>query len=272
MHQGAEPGPRVVIVGAGFGGLAAAEALSRAPVRLTVIDRQNHHCFQPLLYQVATAALTPAEVAWPIRGILHGQANARVLMAEVQGVDTAARRVRTDQGDFPYDLLVLATGATHAYFGHDDWAPFAPGLKRIADATDIRRRVLEAFERAELADDEVRRAALTTFVVIGGGPTGVEMAGAIADLAHKALAADFRNVEPARARIDAPFAQADAGRVDPGDRRAGDHLHAHPLQHPPGVVAEPLGEGGEQPRPGRTGVPFRASRRRPSRWAAMSAG
>lgn len=192
---------RVVVLGGGFAGLEAAKALAAAPVEVTVIDRQNHHTFQPLLYQVATAALTPADVAWPIRGVLSGQRNARVLMAEVEGIDLGGRRVRTATGEYPYDFLVVATGATHAYFGHDDWAPHAPGLKRIEDATGIRRRILMAFERAELADDPAARQALTTFVVIGGGPTGVEMAGAIADIARNALPPDFRNVDPAAARV-----------------------------------------------------------------------
>ncbi len=192
---------RVVIVGGGFAGLEAAKALKHAPVEITLIDRQNHHCFQPLLYQVATATLSPADVAWPIRGILSGQPNVRVVMAQVEGVDVEARRVRTSGGDFPYDQLVIATGATHAYFGRNDWAPHAPGLKRIEDATEIRRRILTAFERAELAPDRAERDRLTTFVVVGGGPTGVEMAGAIADMAHGALAPDFRNVDPRRARV-----------------------------------------------------------------------
>jgi NADH dehydrogenase len=193
--------PRVVILGGGFAGLAAAKALARAPVDVTLIDRQNHHTFQPLLYQVATAALTPSDIAWPIRYILARQANVRVLMAEAQGVDLHARIVRTTGGAFGYDFLVVATGATHAYFGHDGWAPHAPGLKRIEDATDIRRRLLLAFERAELAEDEDVRRALTTFVVVGGGPTGVEMAGSIADVARNALPADFRRVDPAKARV-----------------------------------------------------------------------
>lgn len=193
--------PRVVIVGGGFGGLEAARALGRADAEVTLIDRQNHHTFQPLLYQVATATLTPSDIAWPIRRILRDQANVRVLMAEVAGVDVGARCVKTADGDFPYDYLVLATGATHAYFGHDDWAIFAPGLKRIEDATGIRRRILTAFEKAELAQSPEERAALTTFVIVGGGPTGVEMAGAIADMAHKALPRDFRRVDPDASRI-----------------------------------------------------------------------
>jgi NADH dehydrogenase len=193
--------PRVVVVGGGFGGLEVAKGLAKAPVDLTLIDRQNHHVFQPLLYQVATAALSPADVAWPIRAILRGQANARVVMAEVEAVDLDARTVTASGRAFPYDVLVLATGATHAYFGHDEWEAFAPGLKRIEDATDIRRRVLTVFERAELSDDPTERRALTTFVLVGGGPTGVEMAGAIAEVALNALPEDFRNVDPKDARI-----------------------------------------------------------------------
>lgn len=192
---------RVVIVGGGFGGLEAAKALARAPVEVTLVDRQNHHCFQPLLYQVATAALSPADIAWPIRGILGRQENVRVVMAEVLGVEPERQRVRTTVGEFPFDDLVLATGATHAYFGHDEWSADAPGLKRIEDATEIRRRILTAFERAETAQDETSRRALTTFAVIGGGPTGVEMAGAIADVARHALSRDFRNIDPAQARV-----------------------------------------------------------------------
>ena len=192
---------RVLIIGGGFAGLEAAKALARAPVEITLIDRQNHHCFQPLLYQVATATLSPADIAWPIRGILSGQRNVRVLMANVEGVDTDRRLVRTTGGDFAYDQLVIATGATHAYFGHEEWAPHAPGLKRIEDATEIRRRILLAFERAELVADPAERDALTTFVIVGGGPTGVEMAGAIADMARDALPRDFRNVDPSQARV-----------------------------------------------------------------------
>jgi NADH dehydrogenase len=197
----AQQRPKVVVVGAGFGGLEAARALRRSPVDVTVVDRQNHHCFQPLLYQVATAALSPADVAWPIRHILRKQDNATVLMAEVRGVDTEKRILRTDQIDIPYDYLVLATGATHSYFGHDEWADVAPGLKRIEDATRIRRRILIAFERAELAADSAERKRLLTFAIVGGGPTGVEMAGAISEVARQSLAKDFRNIDPTTARI-----------------------------------------------------------------------
>ena len=193
--------PRVVIVGAGFGGLDCARALARAPVDVTVIDRQNHHCFQPLLYEVATAALSPAEIAWPIRSLLRDQQNSRVVLARVTGVDTAAKIVKADGLSFAYDFLVLATGAAHSYFGHDEWEPYAPGLKRIEDATRIRARILLAFERAELAEDNEARARLLTFVVIGGGPTGVEMAGAIAEIARDTLRNDFRRIDPRQARI-----------------------------------------------------------------------
>src|ERR1700738_979641 len=192
---------KVVIVGAGFGGIEAVKSLSRSTVEVTVIDRQNHHCFQPLLYQVATAALSPADVAWPIRHILRKQKNATVLMAEVRAVDTSKRLVQIDSMSIPYDYLVLATGATHSYFGHDEWAEVAPGLKRRGDATRIRRRILIAFERAELATDATERHRLLTFAIVGGGPTGVEMAGAISEVARQSLGMDFRRIDPASARI-----------------------------------------------------------------------
>jgi NADH:ubiquinone reductase (H+-translocating) len=193
--------PKVVIVGAGFGGIEAATALSRVAVDVIVLDRQNHHCFQPLLYQVATAALSPAEIAWPIRHMLRQQRNATVFMAEVEAVDLARRSVETSAGPISYDYLVIATGATHSYFGHDDWATFAPGLKRIEDATRIRRSILLAFERAELADSDAERQRLLTFVIVGGGATGVEMAGAIAEIARQTLANDFRRIDPRSSRI-----------------------------------------------------------------------
>ncbi len=193
--------PKVVIVGAGFGGLEAAKALRRAAADVTVIDRQNHHCFQPLLYQVATAALSPADVAWPIRHILRDQRNATVLMEQVVAVDAARRCVRTTAGEIAYDYLVLATGATHSYFGHDEWAAVAPGLKRIEDATRIRRSILIAFERAEATADRAEQNRLLAFVIVGGGATGVELAGAIADIARQTLAADFRHIDPRAARI-----------------------------------------------------------------------
>lgn len=193
--------PRVVVVGGGFGGLSAAKALARQPFEITLIDRNNHHLFQPLLYQVATAGLSPADIASPIRHILSRQKNVHIMLAEVTGVDTRRKEVIAGERRVPYDYLVLATGARHAYFGHDDWAAFAPGLKTIDDATGLRRRILLAFERAENESDAEERARLMTFVVIGGGPTGVEMAGAIAELAKRALASDFRSIDPRCARI-----------------------------------------------------------------------
>jgi NADH dehydrogenase len=192
---------RIVVVGAGFGGLEAVKAMRRVPVDITVIDRQNHHCFQPLLYQVATAALSPADIAWPIRHILRTQANATVLMEEVTGIDPRRKCVRTNFGDVPYDYLIVATGTMHAYFGHDEWAKYAPGLKRIEDATRIRRRILIAFEHAEVMADTAEQKRPLTFVIVGGGATGVEMAGAIAEVARQTLAADFRRIDPRSARI-----------------------------------------------------------------------
>jgi NADH dehydrogenase len=193
--------PRVVIVGAGFAGLTAAKALARGSVDITVIDRHNYHLFQPLLYQVATAALSPADIAAPIRGILASQANTTVLLATVSGVDVARGEVIAEGRRIPFDYLILATGAQHAYFGHDDWEPYAPGLKTIDDATRLRGRILLAFERAETATDMVKRQRLLNFVIVGGGPTGVETAGAIAELAKRALASDFRTIDPRQARI-----------------------------------------------------------------------
>ncbi|MEN3377417.1 MAG: hypothetical protein V7604_2772 [Hyphomicrobiales bacterium] len=193
--------PRVVIVGAGFGGLAAAKALSSKPFDVTVIDQHNYHLFQPLLYQVATAGLSPAEIASPIRSILSRKRNVNVMLGKVSGVDIVRREVIAEGRRIPYDKLILATGAQHAYFGHDDWSAFAPGLKTIDDAIYIRRRILLAFEKAETEPDAAERARLLNFIVVGGGPTGVEMAGAIAELAKRALAADFRAIDPRSARI-----------------------------------------------------------------------
>jgi NADH dehydrogenase len=170
---------KVVIVGAGFGGLEAAKALRHAVAEVVVIDRHNHHCFQPLLYQVATAALSPADIEWPIRHILRSQRNATVLMEKVLGIDAKERLVQAEFGEVRYDYLVIATGAQHSYFGHDEWAAYAPGLKRIEDATTIRRKILTGFERAELTQDNNEQQRLLTFVIVGGGATGVEMAGAI---------------------------------------------------------------------------------------------
>ena len=191
-----------MIVGAGFGGLMAARGLARAPVDVLVIDRHNYHLFQPLLYQVATAALSPADIAEPIRAVLRRQRNATVLLDEVIGVDPAARAVKTRRGTRqPYDWLILATGSRYTYFGHADWPSRAPGLKSLDDATLIRRRVLLAFEEAETASEPALRQRLLTFVLVGAGPTGVEMAGALAELAHATLSRDFRNINPQTARI-----------------------------------------------------------------------
>jgi NADH dehydrogenase len=188
-------------VGAGFGGLQAARALAHAAADVVLIDAKNHHTFQPLLYQVATAALSPAAIAWPIRNLLKTQANAQVLMTRATSVDPEARQVLTEAGPVAYDQLVVAAGAAHSYFGHDGWAAFAPGLKSVEDALDVRRRILSAFERAELAGQGKAPPALTTFVVVGGGPTGVELAGSIAEIARDALKSEFRHIDPAAAHV-----------------------------------------------------------------------
>ncbi len=201
MHAPLEAGKRLVIVGAGFAGLSAAKALVGTPWEITIVDRHNYHLFQPLLYQVATAALSPADIASPIRSILRGAENVTVILAEVSGIDVAAREVVAEDRRIPYDVLILATGARHAYFGHDEWARYAPGLKRIDDATYLRQRILVAFEKAEAEPDPEKRRALLTFVVVGGGPTGVEMAGAIAELARKGLSGEFRSIDTGSVRV-----------------------------------------------------------------------
>ena len=205
MSDGGDGRPtehRVVIVGGGFGGLYCARALRGSPVRVTLIDRRNFHLFQPLLYQVATGGLSPANIAAPLRSILRRQPNVRTLLAEVTGFDAARREVLTADGErIPFDSLVLAAGSTHSYFGHDDWEKFAPGLKTIEDATEIRQRVLSAFEKAEREPDPAVRKRLLTFVVVGGGPTGVEMAGTIAELARVTMRRDFRAIDPTAARV-----------------------------------------------------------------------
>src|SRR5207244_9780918 len=184
--------PRVVIVGAGFGGLQAARALGNVPVQVTVIDRNNHHLFQPLLYQVATAGISPADICAPVRSVLRKQKNAEVVLGEVTGVDVQERLVLMHDQSVPYDYLILATGARDSYFGHNDWAQFAPGLKSIVQATAIRRAILLAYEREK---DLEKRKALLTFVLVGAGPTGVEMAGSMGGLAHKTLVSDFRSID-----------------------------------------------------------------------------
>ena len=194
--------PKVVIVGGGFGGLAVAKSLARAPIEVSVIDRSNHHLFQPLLYQVAMAGLSPAEIALPIRSILSGGSRTEVLLGEVVHFELEQKRVRLKDGaELSYDFLVVAAGARTHYFGHDDWAARAPGLKSVEDAIEIRRRVLLAFERAERLRDPALQAALLSFVVIGGGPTGVELAGALSELARRVLAKDFRHVDARRTRV-----------------------------------------------------------------------
>ena len=200
--MGAPAGPRhVVIVGGGFGGLYAARALASRPVRVTLLDRRNHHLFQPLLYQVATAALNPSDIATPLRSIVRAAGNVTVLLAEVQSVDLTDRRLTLDEGELGYDALVLAVGAGNSYFGHDDWEPLAPSLKSLEDALEIRRRVLLAYEAAERERDGAEQRALLTSVVIGGGPTGVELAGALAEISRETIARDFRLIDPTKARV-----------------------------------------------------------------------
>jgi NADH dehydrogenase len=195
------PEARVVVVGAGFGGLTAARTLRRAPVKITIVDRSNHHLFQPLLYQVATAALSPADIASPIRRIFRGQSNVQVMLADATAIDLSSNRVILADGSVDYDILILATGATHAYLGHDDWAEHAHGLKSLKDALQIRQRVLLAFEVAEREPDVVKRRAWMTFVIVGAGPTGVELAGTLAEVSRQTLARDFRRINTASARV-----------------------------------------------------------------------
>ena len=195
------PKPRVVIIGAGFGGLEAAKKLGGDNIQVTVIDRANYHLFQPLLYQVATAALSPADIAAPVRAVLSKYGNVEVILAEVQSINVNARKVKLTDGEVDYDYLIVATGARHSYFGHPEWERLAPGLKSLEDATEIRRRILMAFEYAERSSDEAARKATMTFVIVGGGPTGVEMAGAIAEIARYTLSKDFRHIDPSQARV-----------------------------------------------------------------------
>ena len=193
--------PRILILGAGFGGLFAAKKLAGVDADVTVVDRHNYHLFQPLLYQVATAGLPPSDIAWPIRSILSRQKNTSVVLDEVMDIDVRRREVILQNEAVAFDYLIVATGSTHSYFGHEDWATIAPGLKSIDDATHIRRRILTAFEQAEMTDNDEERKRLLRFVIVGGGPTGVELAGTIAELAHHTLAADFRRIDPRSATI-----------------------------------------------------------------------
>jgi NADH dehydrogenase len=193
--------PHVVIIGGGFGGLNAAQALARAPVRITLIDRRNYHLFQPLLYQVATAALNPSDIAYPIRSVLAHQRNARVLLAEAKSIDVATRTVVLDGGSLQYDYLILAIGATHSYFGKDQWAHLAPGLKTVEDAIEIRRRIFTAYEAAERESDPAIQEEYLTFAVVGGGPTGVELSGAMGEIGLETLAKDFRSIDPRRVKV-----------------------------------------------------------------------
>jgi NADH:ubiquinone reductase (H+-translocating) len=222
--------PHVVIIGGGFGGLYAARELSRRPLRVTLVDRRNHHLFQPLLYQVATAALSPADIATPLRHILSARRNVTVFLAEVERVDLAARTVILSDGELAYDAVIVAAGASHSYFGHDEWELAAPGLKSLEDALEIRRRVLLAYEAAERCEDWTERQALLRFVVIGGGPTGVELAGALAEISRKTVAADFRVIDPTQAhillleagpRVLPSFPEALSGKAEAQLRRLG---------------------------------------------------
>jgi NADH dehydrogenase len=238
--------PQVVVVGGGFGGLAAVRALRKARIELTLIDRQNHHLFQPLLYQVATAALNPSDIAAPLRRILRGQRNVSVLLGDVLGVDTKGQRVLLADRTLAYDFLILAPGSTHAYFGHPEWSGTAPGLKTIDDALLIRQRILLAFEYAEWAPDPAERKAWLTFVIIGGGPTGVELAGAIADIARRDLTRDFRHIDPGEAEV---LLIEGGPRILPGfperlSRRAGEALARLGVKVFTGNHVTDLDEGG----------------------------
>jgi NADH dehydrogenase len=282
---------KVVVIGGGFAGLWAVRKLARAPVDITLIDRSNHHLFQPLLYQVATAGLAAPSIAAPLRHVLRDQRNVTVIMGEVDAIDTAARTVRCGQRDLPYDYLLVATGATHAYFGHDAWAPAAPGLKTLDDAFVIRRRILTAFEQAETATSEAQRDACLTFAVIGGGPTGVELAGTLAEIARHTMPRDFRHIDSRRTRVllieagprvlstfaeelsakakaaleklgvevrlGAPVTRIEGGTVTFGDQT----VNARTVLWAAGVAASPLGKllvsqagGGEIDRAGRVHV------------------
>lgn len=268
---------RVVIIGGGFGGLSAAKRLRHAPVQVTLLDRQNYHLFQPLLYQVATGALSPANIAAPLRNVLKNQKNTRVLLAEAIGFDVKGRRVILSDGELPYDTLIVATGSTHQYYGHDEWEKFAPPLKTIEDATDTRARILLAFEAAEREQDPAKRHAWMTFVVVGAGPTGVELSGALAEIAHDTLKHDFRDIDPSQAtilllettdRVLPPYPPAlsesarktlarlgvtvrtgatvlniDEGGVTIREGERTEAIHSHTVLWAAGVLGSPLGRG-----------------------------
>jgi NADH dehydrogenase len=245
--------PHVVVVGGGFGGLYAARALAGRPVRVTLLDRRNHHLFQPLLYQVATAALNASDIAAPLRSVLRRAKNIRVLLAEVERVDLAARRLVLDRSEIGYDALILAAGAGHSYFGHEDWEVFAPSLKSLEDALEIRRRVLLAFEYAERELDRAEQQALLSFVVVGGGPTGVELAGALAEISRQTIARDFRVIDPTKARIIlleggervlASFPESLSRRAQDSLQRIGVEVRTRAIVT--GVTADAVWLGGEQ--------------------------
>ncbi len=243
----------MVVVGGGFGGLYAARALAGRPVRVTLLDRRNHHLFQPLLYQVATAALNPSDIATPLRSVLRHARNITVLLAEVERVDLAARRLVLDRGEIGYDALILAAGAGHSYFGHEDWEVLAPSLKSLEDALEIRRRVLLAYESAEREPDGAEQQALLTFVVVGGGPTGVELAGALAEISRQTIARDFRVIDPTRARIVlleggervlASFPETLSRRAQDSLQRIGVEVRTRAIVT--GITADAVWLGGEQ--------------------------
>jgi NADH:quinone reductase (non-electrogenic) len=250
---GSAPLPHVVLVGGGFGGLYAARALARRPVRVTLLDRRNYHLFQPLLYQVATAALNASDIAIPLRSVLRQATNITVLLAEVQKVDLAHRRLVLDRGELGYDALVLAAGASHSYFGHDEWELLAPGLKTLEDALEIRRRVLLAYEAAEREHDGAEQRALLTFVVVGGGPTGVELAGALGEISRQTIARDFRLIDPTQARIIlleggprilTAFPESLSRRAEDALRRIGVEVRTHAIVTR--LTADAVWLGGEQ--------------------------
>jgi NADH dehydrogenase len=264
--------PQVLVVGGGFAGLAATRGLARAPVDVTLVDSRNHHLFQPLLYQVATAGLSPADIASPIRRILRAQKNAQVLLEEVAGIDVAGRRALLRRGELAFDFLVLATGATHSYFGKDAWAPCAPGLKTLDDALDIRRRVLVAFEQAERESDREAVRQWLTFVVIGGGPTGVEMAGAFAEIARHTLAGDFRRIDPRMARACCTATPRRSPHAPRRSSRASACRSGRGQPSPASTRAASISAPTASPPARSSGRPASRPRRSARRWARRSTG